>query len=374
MQSGDGKHRHRNPRYDFALSFAGEDRPYVEEVAQLLKNRGVRVFYDVYEEASLWGKDLYVHLRDVYENQARFTIMFISNHYATKLWTNHERQSAQARAFEENREYILPARFDDSEVSGILRTVGYIDLRSKSPNELCDLAIQKLQESKQNDWDIPKRLLISDKLNYPDYPQYSFLSASLFNDGKHSDLTIAIDPTQYSRIGNLLDDLFIFYLSEYLNPFTYGSEWLLTGAWNNHLILPWEWVLSPEQPVHKVAPDWQSAVSPSEAGIIAGSYWRIVAIQKSKGKRKGIMIEPGLKKAYVAGCNNDDISQILLRNPKAIAFLKDDGCLVDSPIAAFSPNEYKSVYVFKDWLSRCTKGALLDSGKEVSPKLKSIFM
>jgi hypothetical protein len=50
------------PTYDVCLSFAGEQRAYVEKVAQALQERGVRVFYDVYERATLWGKDLPTHL------------------------------------------------------------------------------------------------------------------------------------------------------------------------------------------------------------------------------------------------------------------------------------------------------------------------
>jgi hypothetical protein len=123
-------------RYDVALSFAGENRPYVEQVAEDLRSRGVKVFYDLYEQATLWGKNLYNHLRDVYQHQARFTIIFISREYASKLWTSHERESAQARAFEENQEYILPARFDDADVPGILRTIAYVDLRETSPQHL----------------------------------------------------------------------------------------------------------------------------------------------------------------------------------------------------------------------------------------------
>jgi hypothetical protein len=44
----------------------------------------------------------------------------------TKVWTNHERESAQARAFESNREYILPAFFDESvKIPGVLKTTGH---------------------------------------------------------------------------------------------------------------------------------------------------------------------------------------------------------------------------------------------------------
>ncbi|HWT00037.1 MAG TPA: TIR domain-containing protein [Pyrinomonadaceae bacterium] len=137
--------------YDVCLSFAGEERSYVREVADALTENGVRVFFDEYEEARLWGKDLYVHLDTVYRNQALYCVLFISHSYANKLWTNHERQSAQARAFMENREYILPARFDDTVIPGLRDTVGYIDLRSKSPHELATIVLAKLNAGKDSE-------------------------------------------------------------------------------------------------------------------------------------------------------------------------------------------------------------------------------
>lgn len=133
------------PRYHIALSFAGEDRTYVEEVANHLRSASVDVFYDLFEEEDLWGKDLYEHLTSVYRDQAMFTVMFVSEHYVTKLWGTHERKSAQARAFRESREYILPATFDPSvEVPGMLETTGYIDLNKKTPAQLADLIVRKL--------------------------------------------------------------------------------------------------------------------------------------------------------------------------------------------------------------------------------------
>ena len=133
--------------YDVALSFAGEDRAYVEQVAVALRQLGVSVFYDMFEEARLWGEDLYVHLSDVYGKHARFTVMFISDHYANKLWTNHERRAAQERAFAEREAVILPARFDDTQIPGLLRTTGHVDLRRKRPEDLAVLIHQKIQES-----------------------------------------------------------------------------------------------------------------------------------------------------------------------------------------------------------------------------------
>lgn len=130
--------------YDVALSFAGEDREYVEQVAVLLRKAGLNPFYDGFEKAKLWGKNLVEHLANVYQHRSRFVVMFISKHYVEKAFPTHERRSAQARALVAKEEYILPARFDDTEVPGLLPTVGFADLRKLSPQQLADLILEKL--------------------------------------------------------------------------------------------------------------------------------------------------------------------------------------------------------------------------------------
>ena len=52
-------------QYDVALSFAGENRVIVEQFAAILKAHGLNVFYDAWEQVTLWGRDLYQHLDDV---------------------------------------------------------------------------------------------------------------------------------------------------------------------------------------------------------------------------------------------------------------------------------------------------------------------
>ena len=130
--------------YDVALTYAGEDRAYVEQIATRLRELGVRLFYDEYVAAELWGSDLYTLLDDVYRKRARFTVIFVSRHYASKPWTRHERQSAQARALTNVDPYLLPVRLDDSELPGLRPTVGYIDARRTPVEELIRLIQQKL--------------------------------------------------------------------------------------------------------------------------------------------------------------------------------------------------------------------------------------
>jgi hypothetical protein len=75
---------------------------------------------------------------------ARYCVMFISRHYAEKIWPSHERRSALARAVEEKGEYILPARFDATEIPGLRKTIVYVDLAGKRPEDLVSLILQKL--------------------------------------------------------------------------------------------------------------------------------------------------------------------------------------------------------------------------------------
>jgi hypothetical protein len=147
------KHQTRNRmstiyKYDIALSFAGEDRPYVDQVAHLLREKGIVVFYDNFEEENLLGKNLYDYLSDLYANQALFTVMFISKFYAQKLWTDLERQAMQSRAFRERQEYILPIRFDDTKIPGLLDIIAYVSANNYTPERLADLLEKKLKMQK----------------------------------------------------------------------------------------------------------------------------------------------------------------------------------------------------------------------------------
>ncbi|MGZ3622820.1 MAG: toll/interleukin-1 receptor domain-containing protein [Ktedonobacteraceae bacterium] len=130
--------------YDVALSFAGEDRIPAEALAEALFRRRVKVFYDKYEMSTLWGKDLYIHLSDLYQNKARYCVMFFSQHYVAKAWTRHELKAAQARALNENKEYILPIRLDSTEIPGILNTTVYLNWHEETPESVTDAILEKL--------------------------------------------------------------------------------------------------------------------------------------------------------------------------------------------------------------------------------------
>ena len=138
-----------NDMFDVAISFAGTERKQAEELAKNLKEKGYVVFYDSFYEDQLWGKDLSEFFYDVYSKKAKYCVVFVSKEYNDRIWTNHEIRSARERMIKEKGgEYILPIKVDDSVLSGVPDTIGYVSLTSKSINEIADLLEKKLKVSK----------------------------------------------------------------------------------------------------------------------------------------------------------------------------------------------------------------------------------
>jgi hypothetical protein len=84
-------------------------------------------------------------LTTIYQKKAKYCVMLISKYYALKRWTNLECRAAQARAFEENSPYILPIRFDDTEIPGVLPTMGYMSWQKDGLNLIVQALIEKLE-------------------------------------------------------------------------------------------------------------------------------------------------------------------------------------------------------------------------------------
>jgi hypothetical protein len=135
----------REPRpFQVALSFAGEQRTYVREVAKALTARHIAVFYDQFQANELWGKDGAEHFHQIYSRDAQYVVMFISADYVAKAWTRLERRSALSRQMKEDAEYILPVRFDDTEVPGLPDTLQFLSAARYTPAELAVEIAKKL--------------------------------------------------------------------------------------------------------------------------------------------------------------------------------------------------------------------------------------
>ena len=134
----------RTHRYEVALSFAGEQRAYVAEVARHLAARSIAVFYDHFETTQLWGKEGAETFKEIYSAGTAYVVMFISRDYVSKSWPRHEYRSALGRMLNDESEFILPVRFDNASMPGLPDTMLYLNANEYSPAELSAEIARKL--------------------------------------------------------------------------------------------------------------------------------------------------------------------------------------------------------------------------------------
>lgn len=136
-------------KYDVALSFAEENRASVDLVAQLLKEQGIKVFYDDDLRIDSWGNYLEKYLDRAYRLQAQFCVVFVSKDYELKRWTNFELGKAQARSFfQNNKSYVLPYLLDDSSFTEQFLNVGCLTYKTYDEYRLADAIKKKVDDNK----------------------------------------------------------------------------------------------------------------------------------------------------------------------------------------------------------------------------------
>lgn len=133
--------------YDVAVSFAGDIRPTVEAFVRALQERGLTVFYDFDQQAQLWGQDLRVLLEQVYSAEAQFMVVFLSENYPERDWTEFEVSIGRSAAKKRTQEYLLPIIVDDVKVIGIKDTVAHVDLRQMGVEKAADLLSEKVEQA-----------------------------------------------------------------------------------------------------------------------------------------------------------------------------------------------------------------------------------
>src|SRR6266480_2185361 len=84
-------------KYDFALSFAGEDRPIARRLCELLSAREVEVFFDENEQHRILAENVEDYLAPIYKTEAAYVVPFLSGHYPRKIWTKFESDNFKSR-------------------------------------------------------------------------------------------------------------------------------------------------------------------------------------------------------------------------------------------------------------------------------------
>lgn len=124
--------------FQVALSFPGEDRDLVEDIASRLEQRlGPNAcFYDLHYQAFLARPSLDTLLQKIYGN-ARLNVIYLSENYERKRWCS----GIEFRAIREiiaNRENerVMFIRTGEGDVTGVFDTDGWIDANVYSPDTI----------------------------------------------------------------------------------------------------------------------------------------------------------------------------------------------------------------------------------------------
>lgn len=106
--------------YDFALSFAGENRDLARELAEQLEILDAHVFFDEYFEANFLGGTWSAHFKRIFATDSRLVVCLLDEHYATKIWPTFEKECFQPRVADEE---VIPIYLDDTSFVGIPKDV-----------------------------------------------------------------------------------------------------------------------------------------------------------------------------------------------------------------------------------------------------------
>jgi hypothetical protein len=124
--------------FEVALSFPGEVRSLVEQIALELERRigPNSYFYDNNYVSQLARPSLDTLLQDIYRNRSKLVVVFLGGDYHKKDWCGIEFRAIKEIIMERDHKRIMFIRTDDGSVDGVFKTDGYVDARRFSPADL----------------------------------------------------------------------------------------------------------------------------------------------------------------------------------------------------------------------------------------------
>jgi tetratricopeptide (TPR) repeat protein len=133
-------------RFRIALSFAGEKRDFVQEVAALLAARfgQERILYDKYHEAEFARYDLGIYLPKLYGEQSDLIVPVLCSNYDLKKWTGWEWVHIYGLLTKADGSRVMPSRFEYAHADGLSPAAGFIELDDKTAAQFVDLILERL--------------------------------------------------------------------------------------------------------------------------------------------------------------------------------------------------------------------------------------
>ncbi len=132
-------------RFHIALSFPGEHRGFVEQVAAVLAEKAGRdhVLYDQYYEAEFARPDLDTYLQGLYHDESELIAVFLCAEYRRKEWCGLEWRAIRDLIKKRRSAEVMPFRFDDTEIPGLFSIDGCVWIADRSPRTVAELILER---------------------------------------------------------------------------------------------------------------------------------------------------------------------------------------------------------------------------------------
>jgi len=139
-------------RFDVALSFPGEHRERVSDIADKLTHilGKDRVFYDRYYEAELARPNLDTYLQKIYHDDSELIVVFLCAQYRNKQWCGLEWRAIRDLLKQRRSADIMLMRFDATRIPGLFSIDGYIDIKERNVTDIIKLIIQRLEHNRSD--------------------------------------------------------------------------------------------------------------------------------------------------------------------------------------------------------------------------------
>ena len=133
-------------RFRIALSFAGENRKLVEEIAQILATHFGRdsILYDKFHEAEFARPDLAFLLPNLYKDESDLVVLVFCDDYQSKQWCKLEWRAIYSLIMNMKDQDIMLMRFNRLEPVGLHGLAGFIELDHLSPAQIAGFILERL--------------------------------------------------------------------------------------------------------------------------------------------------------------------------------------------------------------------------------------
>ena len=136
-------------RFRIALSFAGDHRPFVKQVADILAAQlgQDKILYDKYHEAEFANADLAFELPELYHRQTDLIVVIFCPGYLGREWCGLEWRAIYGLIKQPDLvKTVMLSRFEKAEGRGLYGLAGFIELDDKTPAQFAALILQRLSQ------------------------------------------------------------------------------------------------------------------------------------------------------------------------------------------------------------------------------------